>query len=190
MLNNPLATYIKRTIDISDEDLAHGLSFFKTQTAAKNELLLSEGNLSQRTFFVVKGCLRIYFIHEDGQDATRYIAFENQLATALVSFITQQPSLESIQALENSELLYITHDDFNHLRNALPAWENFYQKYLEKAYVNTVSRLMTFTTMDATERYRQLLQKNTEVVKRLPNKIVASYLNISQETLSRIKAKI
>lgn len=190
MIEDQLAAYIRKNVDIGDEDLARVLSFFKPFHPQKNELLLSEGQTGQRTYFVGKGCLRIYFINEEGQDATRYIAFENQLATALVSYVTGEPSMEYIQALEPSELLYIAHEDFNHLRQTVPAWETFYCRYLEKAYVNTVSRLFSFTTMDATERYRQLLSKNGEVVRRLPNKIVASYLNISQETLSRLKSKV
>jgi CRP-like cAMP-binding protein len=190
MINDPLITYIKRTVEITDEELSQVLSFFKAQTVQKNELLLSEGQTSQRTFFVLKGCLRIYFKDEEGQDSTRYIAFENMFATALVSFITGQPSLEYIQAVEASELLYITHEDFNQLKKNIPAWEKFYCAYLEKAYVNTANRLLSFTTLDATERYKQLLNKNQTVVMRLPNKIVASYLNISQETLSRLKSKV
>jgi len=190
MIYKDLSAYIKRTVSIADEELSHILSFFKKQTAQKNELLLAAGQTSQRTFFVVGGCVRIYFKDEEGQDSTRYIAFENMFATALVSFITGQPSLEYIQALEASELLYITHEDFNQLRKKIPAWEKFYCNYLEKAHVNTSTRLLSFTTLDAKERYRQLLQRNPDVVKRLPNKIVASYLNISQETLSRLKSKI
>ncbi|MBI3134821.1 MAG: Crp/Fnr family transcriptional regulator [Bacteroidetes bacterium] len=190
MIKDQLSAYIKRTVEITDDELIHVLSFFKTLKPQKNELLLSEGQTSQRSFFVGTGCLRIYFKDENGQDSTRYIAFENMFATALVSFITGQPSLEYIQAIEPSELLYITHEDFNSLRKTVPAWEKFYCKYLEKAYVNTASRLLSFTTMDATERYKQLLSKNQTVVMRLPNKIVASYLNISQETLSRLKSKI
>ncbi len=190
MSKDQLSAYIKRTVDISEKDLTTVLSFFRSQTAQKNELLLSEGQTSQRTFFVSKGCVRIYFINEEGQDSTRYLAFENMFATALVSFITGQPSLEYVQAIETSEIFYITHSDFNQLRKTIPVWEEFYLKYLEKAYVNTAARLLSFTTLDATERYKQLLGKNQTVVLRLPNKIVASYINISQETLSRLKSKI
>src|SRR5688572_3090234 len=106
MINDQLSTYIKRTVEITDEELAHVHSFFKPHSPLKNELLLAEGQTSQRSFFVGTGCLRIYFKDENGQDSTRYIAFENMFATALVSFITGQPSLEYIQAIEPSELLY------------------------------------------------------------------------------------
>jgi len=190
MIYEQLGLYIKKNVEINETDLNTVLSYFKPVKYNKNELLLAQGQTSQHSFFVGKGCLRIFFINEEGKDVTRYIAFENQLATALVSFITKLPSKEYIQVVEKSELLCISHDDFNHLKQNFPKWQEFYCTYLEKAYVNNTNRLMSFTTMDALERYTQLLQVNPTIVKRLPNKIVASYINISQETLSRLKSKL
>lgn len=185
-----LADYISKEIAVTDTELTTILSFFKPLKPKKNELLVTNGQTSQRMFFVGQGCLRIFFINEDGQDATRYLAFENNFATALVSFITNKPSLEYIQALEQTELLYITQQDFYALLEEIPVWEKFYRHYLEMAYVNNTNRLMSFITMDAGERYRELLAINPKLVNRLSNKMVASYLNISQETLSRLKSKI
>ncbi|PKH50906.1 Crp/Fnr family transcriptional regulator [Tenacibaculum sp. Bg11-29] len=186
---NELTNYIKKNIDIDDNDLKIVLSHFKTIKKSKNETLLSNGKNSQVSYFVNKGCLRLFYLDEEGKDVTRYIAFENQFATEFVSFITNQPAQESIQVIENSELLYITHEDFRHLMKIIPKWKDFYNTYLEKAYVNNSKRLISFTTLNASERYKQLFQINPNIVKRLPNKIVASYINISQETLSRIKSK-
>lgn len=184
-----LVDYIKGIISVTDNELDTILSCFKPMVAEKNELLVMHGQTSQRTFFVGQGCLRIFFITEDGQEATRYIAFEKNFATCLSSFIAKAPSLEFVQALVPSSLLYISHNDFYHLLDIIPAWEKFYRHYLEKAYVNNTNRLMSFLTLDAKERYKQLLDSHPEIVQRLPNKIVATYLNISQETLSRLKSK-
>jgi len=188
-MQEQLTNYIKGIITVTDEEMDKILSCFKPLEVEKNELLVIHGQTSQRTFFVGSGCLRIFFITEDGQEATRYLAFENNFATALCSFISKEPSLEFIQALEPTSLLYISHKDFYHLLEIVPAWEKFYRHYLENAYVNNTNRLMSFLTLDATERYKQLLDINPKIVQRLPNKIVATYLNISQETLSRLKSK-
>lgn len=188
-MQQQLINYIKGIISVSDDELDIILAYFKSLEVEKNELLVVQGQTSQRTFFVGNGCLRIFFITEDGQEATRYLAFENNFATALCSFISKEPSLELIQALEPTSLLYISHKDFYHLLEIIPSWEKFYRHYLENAYVNNTNRLMSFLTLDATERYKQLLHSNPKVVQRLPNKIVATYLNISQETLSRLKSK-
>jgi CRP-like cAMP-binding protein len=190
MYEPALVQYIRERVAVTDAEMETILSCFKLYKAKKNELLIRQGQTSQRTFFVGKGCLRIYFLNEEGQDATRLFAFENHFATALVSFITGEPSQEFIQAVEPTELLYIVQKDFYHLLKIIPAWSTFYQVYLEKAYVNNTNRLMSFITQDATERYRQLLARHPHIVQRLPNKMVASYLNISQETLSRLKSKV
>lgn len=139
--------------------------------------------------FVAKGCLRIYFIREDGQEATRHFAFENQFATGLASFITENPSLENIQVMEDSELLRISRKDFYYLLNLIPAWEKFYRYYLENAYINNLQIFQREITKDAELRYKELLSRNPEVVRRLSNKVVASYLNMSPETLSRMKSR-
>jgi CRP-like cAMP-binding protein len=188
-MHEQLSSYIREKIAISDEDLEQVLSFFKIMQVKKNEIMISPGETSQRIYFVDKGCLRIFFLTEGGTEATRHFAFENQFATALVSFITDQTSKEFIQAVEDTELYYIRQKDFYHLLTIIPQWEKLYRHYLEYAYVTNTNRLMSFITLDATERYRQLLAQNPNVVMRMPNKMVASYLNISQETLSRLKSK-
>jgi hypothetical protein len=82
-----LGAYIRSRIAVSDKDLNIILSHFKPVQRDKNDLLLSAGQTSQNSYFVDKGCLRIYYINEEGKDVTRYIAFENQFATALVSLL-------------------------------------------------------------------------------------------------------
>lgn len=175
---------------LSDAEMAAGLAYFNPLTPRRNEVLLRADELGERMYFVVRGCLRIFFIQPDnGQEATRYLAFENQFATPLVSFITGSPSLEYLQVLEDTELLYISRTDFYQLLDAVPAWEQFYRRQLELAYVTNTTRLHSFLTLDARTRYQQLLAQSPAVVQRLPNKLVASYLNLSQETLSRLKSK-
>lgn len=185
-----LASYIQKTIAVNDEELNLVLSYFHKVEARKGEILVFDGEVDQSMYFVVDGCLRIYFIKEDGQDVTRYLAFENQFATALVSFIQSTPSLEFVEALEKSVLCVISRHDFFVLLDTIPQWETFYRKYLEIAYVSNTNRLMSFITMDASERYTLLLEQSPMIVRRLPNKLVANYLNISQETLSRLKSKL
>lgn len=189
MSKNELRDYIRNIVYLSDEQIHLALSFFKPSTHQKHELLVREGEIVGHMNFVIKGCLRIYFIREDGQEATRHLAFENQFATGLASFITTNPSTEYIQVMEDSNLLRITRKDFYYLLNIIPAWEKFFRYYLENAYINNLQIFQREITKDAELRYKELLERNPEVVRRLPNKIVASYLNMSPETLSRMKSK-
>jgi CRP-like cAMP-binding protein len=184
-----LSKHITDRIAISDEQLSMVLSYFRPLTAKKKEVISSEGSAARRMYFVAKGCLRIYFVKPDGAEVTRRFAFENVFSTSLVSFISGEPLMENTQAIEDCELLYISRNDFYYLLEIIPAWEKFYRNYLEGAYVTNTNRLQSFITLDATERYKSLLQENPQIVLRLSNKLVANYLNISQEALSRLKSK-
>jgi CRP-like cAMP-binding protein len=189
MSKDALARYIENIVALSEEQMSLALSYFKPSIHSKFDILVAEGDVGQHMNFVLQGCLRIYFIREDGQEATRHFAFENQFATGLASFITGQPSLENIQVMEDSELLRISRKDFHYLLNLIPAWEKFYRYYLENAYINNLQIYQREVTKDAELRYKELLDRNPEVVRRLSNKVVASYLNMSPETLSRMKSR-
>ena len=185
-----LAKYILKKVKVSDEEMELILSYFKPLTVKKKEILLREGGLANKMYFIVKGCLRIYFVKDVGTEVTRRIIFENDASASMVSFITQKPSNEYIEAVTHTELLYMDRRDFYYLVDTVPAWEKFYRHQLEYAYVVNTNRLMSFITNDATERYLSLLKENPEIVKRLPNRLVANYLNITQEGLSRLKSKL
>ncbi|MBB5638719.1 CRP-like cAMP-binding protein [Pedobacter cryoconitis] len=190
MCKQALSNCILNRITISQTNLDTVLSCFKELQVCKEEILLAEGETSKRMYFVKKGCLRIYFLQADGAEATRYLAFENNFATGLTGFISQQPSQENIQALEKTEVLYISREDFYTLLDQIPEWEKFYRSYLEAAYVTNTKRLMSFITMDATERYQSLLTEHPTIMQRLSNRLVANYLGISQEALSRLKHRL
>jgi len=185
-----LAKYVKDRVAIDDEQLQVGLACFKPLTLKKNEVINIIGSPARRMYFVNKGCLRVYFLKPDGGEVTRRFAFENTFSTSLVSFITGEPLTEFTTAIETTELLYITRDDFYRLLDVIPAWEKFYRNFLEFAYVNNTRRLQILATQDATEPYKYLLKENPHYVLRLSNKLVANYLNISPEALSRLKSKI
>ena len=91
--------------------------------------------------------------------------------------------------MEDSELLRISRKDFYYLLNVIPSWEKFYRNYLENAYIDNIQIYQREITKDAELRYKELLDRDPKVVMRLSNKIVASYLNMSPETLSRVKSR-
>lgn len=184
-----LAAYIRNVIYLTDEQMELVLSYFKSSGHPRNEVLVEIGQVNEYMNFVEKGCVRIFFMRDDGLDLTRNITFENQFATGLASFISQQPSIEAVQVLEDSLLLRISRKDFYYLLNLIEAWEKFFRKYLEYAYLNNLGIYQREVMKDAVERYKELLSINPDIVKRLPNRIVASYLNMSPETLSRLKSK-
>ncbi|NML38652.1 Crp/Fnr family transcriptional regulator [Chitinophaga sp. G-6-1-13] len=189
-MHEQLTKYITDHSPLKEEHLQQVLSYFKPLRVKKNTLLSRIGEPSRRMFFINTGCLRVYFIKPDGREVTRRFAFENSFSSSLTSFIGGTILKEATQAVELSELLYIDRLDFYGLVDTVPGWDLFYRYCLEYAYVTNTRRLEDFITLSARERYRLLLEENPEVVLRLPNKLVANYLNITQEALSRIKSDI
>ena len=185
-----LADLIRKETALSEEQLAVVLSCFKPFTATKNKLLLEKNTVSDKIFFIIKGCLRLYYSDDNDNHSasTRFMAFENTFLTSIVSFISREPAPEYIQAVEASELLVISHRDFFHLRKTIPVWDKMYIYILEYGLTVITSKLSSLLTQNATERYRSLLKNNPELIQRLSNANLAAYLNISPETLSRLKS--
>jgi len=185
-----LTQLIKKQTGIEGDDLAIVLGCFKLTAVKKNEHLLEKGTIANRLFFIVRGCLRLYYDTDEHGIATRFMAFENTFLTSIVSFISQAPAPEYIQAVEDSELYVISYHDFFKLRQHLAAWDKMYIYILEYGLTVIISKLNSLLTQNATERYRNLLKNNPELVQRLSNANLAAYLNVSPETLSRLKSQI
>lgn len=163
------------------------VSHFHPKNVKRNARLLQAGEVCKEFYFVRKGCIRTYFIESSGHERTRYVMTDNWIGTALTSFIAQKPSFEYVEALEDTELLYISHDDFYRLNKEMDQWKIFYQKILEMAYSFQNRKIESLVTLSAKERYEQLLKERPELIQKLSNKVLASYLDMSPETLSRIK---
>ncbi len=178
---------IHTSLDKSQLDTV--LTYFKLKKVKRNTILLSQGEICNDLYFIGKGCLRIYYLTKQGKEKTRYLAFDGSIVTSTSSYISQQPSFEFIESIENSELLAINQKDFFQLVSDIPEWGKFYRMILEKAYLGQNKRIESLITLSAKQRYENVLKENPLYVQRLSNRILASYLNITQETLSRLKSK-
>jgi CRP-like cAMP-binding protein len=187
-MTGKLKYYLRANTNIDDKQIDIIISCFKLRTVKKNTILLSEGEICKEFYFVHSGCIRTYYITKQGNEKTRYVAFENSIATSISSFISQQKSFEFVDTLENSELYSISHKDFYRLISDIPEWEKFYITLLEMAYLYQNKKIENLVTLSAKQRYDKLLTETPIYVQRLSNKILASYLDITQETLSRLKS--
>ena len=184
-----LQKYLEGKINLSPEHEVLVSECFKPKFAKRNEILVPNGKVARHVFFVIKGCLRIFLINENGSESTRFLIFEGHIGTAFPSFILREPSVASVQSLEASELLVLSYIDRQMLLQKVPGWETMERINLELDYIASVQRIESFITMDAKARYKILQNNNPEIIQRLPSKIIADYLGISQETLSRLKSK-
>lgn len=184
-----LLNHIKDYSPISGEAQQALENCFEEIILPKNEYLLSEGNISRHLYFLQQGALRGYYTL-DGKEITHWFGFENDFVTSFHSFITQEPAVENIQLLEGSILWAISKDTLTGLFDQYHEIERLVRIIYEKYYIRLEERFVNAQFKTASERYEQLLLQTPHILERVPLGHIASYLGISQETLSRIRSRI
>ncbi len=183
-----LASVLKMFAPFADDELKVIGNHFKLKTVLKNEILLREGSVCKHFYFIHIGGIRTFFTDMNGHEKTRYIMLKNHLGTALTSFTAQKPSVECIEAFEVTELSAIHHTDFYRLINEMENFSKFYQRILEMAYAFQNRKIEQRVRLTAKQRYDQIMQESPELIQQVSNRILASYLDIREETLSRLKS--
>lgn len=182
--------YIRLLVPISDPEFDRIKGYFVYQRFKRNEYLLQAGEVCLFNYFVLKGSFRMYHINPEGQELTRYFAFENKFGTNLTSLIDGSGSLEHLQAIEPLEVLKISKTDFFHLVDTVPQVNKIYRNILQNAYVTSQKRIYDLQGMSALDRLRWLLSQYPGILNRIPSRMIASYLGITPFTLSRLKAEL
>lgn len=185
-----LETFIRNRGDISQEKLEIITSCFKVLKTKRNEILIQYNDVCKNYYFINRGSIRLFTTTKDGIETSRYFAFDGNFATALPSFIDQKPAEEYLQTIEKSELLYISRKDFYHLVDTIPQFSKIYTEILERGFITAQKRIYGFQGFDAMEKVKWLIKNQPELLLRVSNRMVASYLGISPSTLSRIKSKL
>ena len=157
-------------------------------TFSKNDCLVTEGKICRHLYFLERGALRGFY-NLDGKDITHWFAFEDDFVTSFHSFITQEPAVENIQLLEGSILWSISKDSLTKLMNQYQEIERLVRIVYEKYYIRLEERFVNAQFKSASERYQSLLMQSPHIIERVPLGYIASYLGISQETLSRIRSR-
>lgn len=156
---------------------------------AKNHNLQEIGQKCRTIYFVKEGLARIYYL-KDGIEVTEYFAFENDLIIRAESLFRDKPSSKAIQALERTVFIGIPSEALFSLFDKYPDIERLFRKIIEHAYVHTVNRMEAIQFHSAEERYAQLLAEKPNLIQRISLKHIASYLGITQVSLSRIRAAV
>lgn len=154
----------------------------------RNDELQPIGHTCRTIYFIKKGIARIFY-YRDGIDITEYFAFENNIIARAESLFTGKPSQKAIQVLEDSEIIAIDATSLFKLYDAHPQIERLFRLIFEAAYVDTIHRIEGIQFHSAKERYLSLLTE-TNLINRIPLKHIASYLGITQVSLSRIRASV
>lgn len=181
---------IRRKVDISVEDFQKFVSYFQTRQVKRKEHLLVEGDIAREQYFINSGCMILYSVDEAGERHVIQLGFEEYWMGDLYSFFDNEPTTFHVQALEDSEVLCLHQRNFDQALREVPIIERFFRLLIQNAYVNTLRRINRTQVDPAEKRYLALLEKHPDIQQRAPQHIIASYLGIKPQSLSRIRRKL
>ncbi len=180
--------YLMKRNKLNEKEINFLKEVFEKKHYSNRETILKKGNISNYLYFIEKGILNTCFVNEEGKEFINGIAIENNFCTSVASFTHQTPSSEEIIALEDCEIHAISYENFQLLLRTFPIFKEAYIKILHEYLTFMTWRIESVSLLNAKQKYESLMQIYPKLFLRLPNKIMANYLGISQETLSRMKS--
>lgn len=181
--------HLRKFIEVSEEEFISILAFFQVKNVKKKENLLVEGQICKSHYFVLKGCLRKFFINEKGIEQTTEFAIENWWITDNFAYERGLPTEFYIQAVEHSEILIINHQFQEKLLIAFPKMERYFRFIYQRAYAASQIRIKYLYDFTKEEFYHHLCENQPEFVQRIPQYLIASFLGFTPEYLSEIRNK-
>jgi CRP-like cAMP-binding protein len=178
---------LSAVITINDEDFNQLKTSFIPKKLRKRQYLLQEGDTCKYQAFVEKGLLRSYTVDEKGSEHILQFASEGWWVADLSSYLSEEPSFLNIEALEDAELLLINKTDWEASMKKIPGLEHYFRIILQNHLIATQKRLLQSLAETAEEKYNRFLKTYPECVQRMPQHMIASYLGVTRETLSRVR---
>jgi CRP/FNR family transcriptional regulator, anaerobic regulatory protein len=180
---------IKSFVSLNKEEEDAFANILELKQFKKKEYLLQEGKVCNKISFINSGCMRLFY-NVEGIENTVQFFFADSWYTDYASFLTAQPSIENMQALENCEVVQFKKEDLYKLFNIFPIFDRVGRVMAENAYLSLSQLNKMLTNEEPTERYLNLLKQRPDVVEKIPQHYIASYLGIQPESLSRIRKRI
>jgi len=184
----PFIKYLSSLHPLSKEAQEQLIDWCSIKTFRKNEEIQTIGATCKTIYFILSGIWRIYYL-KDGVEVTEYFAFPNDLIVRAESLFTQTPSRKAIQALEDSQVVAIPADPLFQLFDSHRDLERLFRILVQQSYVDTLHRLENIHFLTAEERYIKLMEEKPELIQHIPLKHIASFLGITQVSLSRIRGQ-
>ena len=156
----------------------------------KRQYLLQEGDVCKSIALVEKGSMRSYLVDPSGQEHITAFALEGWTIGDLSSFHSEQPSTQNIEALEDCELVLISKSAHDQLLRTMPKYETYIRLLITDAYVALQKRTLNMISLSLDDRYKAFMEFYPNIVQRVPQHMIASYMGLSPETLSRIRSRI
>jgi CRP-like cAMP-binding protein len=187
-MNTNLKKFIIKYVNLSDVELEDITDRFQSKVVKKNNYLLRQGDTCKDLVFVQKGCLRLYYLKDD-IEVSVWFAFQHSSAIEIYSFISENPSNYFLQAIEDSEVLYLSKTELNILYQYQPKMQEMMRNFWEDVILNLINRFTALQKDSAEKRYLDLLNKPA-YLETIPQKYLASFIGVTPTSLSRIRKQI
>jgi len=187
MIYDTLFRHLEQKINLSEGEKEIIKTYFVSRTLKKRKLLLQEGYVCKYLAFVVSGLLKAYNIDEKGKEHINQFTPEGWWTSDMHSFFNGVPARYTIDALEDSEMLLISAEDFEGLMLRVPVMERYFRLLFQNSLIVKERRLVNAHMLTVEEKYRQLVENHPGLVNRVPQNLLASYLGLTAATVSRLK---
>lgn len=191
-MQNNIRTNIEQKINkpLPDSDFEKFNSWLVPMTINKKEQIISEGKPNAQLYFIQQGVLHLYVIDQEGETHTVQFGFEGYWLNDLYSFLSGKPAIFNLEALEETKILVLSKANFDRACDEIPCFERFFRILVQNAYVGSQYRIAKVFSEDAAQRYLDLIEKQPNLLQRVPQYLVASYLGIKPQSLSRIRQSL
>ncbi len=177
-------------VALTGEDELQLKKYLSPKKLRKKQYLLQEGDVCRSIAFVEKGILKAYSVDEKGSEHIIQFGLEGWIISDLYSFLTEEPATYNIDAIEDSELLLISKSAHEELLQQMPKYETFTRLNITGAYLSMQRRLTSIISSPLGERYSKFMELYPDIAQRVPQHMIASYMGLTPETLSRVRQKM
>jgi len=185
-----LLNYINKHVSLTDEEASLLLSKINFRKYLKGQYIVQQGDVCKNSNFVISGCTKMFYMNNEGQEHIVMFSIKDWWSSDLGSYISQTPSDYNIQCLENTEVFQFPYHSQEKLFQEIPKLERFFRIIIEKALVASQKRIVRNFSLTAKERYLIFRELYPTMEQRIPQYMIASYLGITKEFLSKIKGQL
>jgi len=189
-LFNILFEHVEEKVQLTDKDKELVMSFFKCKNLRKRQYLLQEGDMCKYISFVAQGLMKSYTVDDKGNEHINLFAWEGWWISDFTSFVFGNEAKLNIDTIEDTALLLLSRANYDKMLTEVPVMERYFRILYQNSLATKDSRLISANTHTAEEKYAMFLETYPSISQRLPQNLIASYLGLSPETISRIKRKI
>ena len=187
-MEEKLKQHIQKLVPLTDDEFVEVLSYFSFENYGKKDFLIQQGEKVNHCYFIISGLLKLVLVDQDGKEHIISFAMEDWWESDFSAYFMQTKASMALQTIEPTSVYALPLENYHALSLAFPKMERFFLMKSNLGHIASQNRIVSFLTSDAKGRYEQLLKTHPALFQRVPKTLLASYLGVSRETLSRLSS--